>query len=128
MTAHPEPRPARRTSRGTVRRVAVLAAAPALAVLAAGPAHADVPLGWDPAQESVDPLHVLWLLVGIPLGLILLIAAAVYLPAIARGKDVRPGAAHAVEAEWFGGPRRAPEELAAPDTEESQAGGASGRW
>lgn len=129
MTAHREPRPARRRSSGpVVRRVAALGTAALVGVLAtAGPAAADVPVGWDPGQQPVPGSHVLWIVLAI-LGGVLLIVAAVYLPAVARGEDVRPGATHDRDAEWFGGPRRAPQELAAPDTEESQAGGASGRW
>ena len=51
----------------------------------------------------------------------------VYLPAMVRGERVAPGGA-ARENQWFGGPRKGTAELAAPDTEESKAGGASGRW
>lgn len=97
-----------------------------LSGLVLAPASANVPEDWsDP--EAVDPLHFLAVIVGLPLLLILLIALAVYLPALARGENVTPGAAHR-EMEWFGGPRKNPDELAAPDTEESQAGGASARW
>ncbi|HEY1135661.1 MAG TPA: hypothetical protein VGE77_13885 [Nocardioides sp.] len=128
MTAHREPRPARRTPRGPVRRVAALTLATALVLVASAlPAQADVPLGWDPERQPVDNLHILWIVLGI-VGGILLIVAACYLPAVARGEDVRPGGARAVEAEWFGGPRKGHDELAAPDDAESQAGGASGRW
>ncbi|MDT9591898.1 hypothetical protein RDV89_02380 [Nocardioides zeae] len=128
MTAQRETHPARRTPRATVAvRGAALLGAPLLAVLAtAVPASADVPLGWDPAQEAVPGSHVLWIVLGI-IGGILLIAAAVYLPAVARGESIRPGSARP-DYEWLGGPRRAHQELAAPDNEESQAGGASGRW
>lgn len=129
MTAHREPRPARRRSASpVVRRVAALGTAALVGVLAtAAPAAADVPVGWDPGQEAVPGSHVLWLVLAI-LGGILLIAAAIYLPAVARGEDVRPGAAPGGDPEWFGGPRKATRELAAADTETSQAGGASGRW
>lgn len=128
MTANREPRPARRPALGVVRRAAVLAGVALLALVGtAGPAAADAPLGWDPAKEAVPGSHVLWIALAI-LGGIVLIAAAIYLPAIARGEDVRPGADHAEDAEWFGGPRKAPAELAAADTDTSQAGGASGRW
>lgn len=104
--------------------------ATAAVLLVAHPAHADVPLGWGPPEQTdgTDFLTVLWLLIGIPLALILLIVAAIYLPAIARGESVKPGADRQADAEWLGGPRRAPSELAAPDGENSQAGGASGRW
>lgn len=128
VNQHREHRPARQTPRGPVRRVAALTLATAfLTVAGALPAHADVPLGWDPEQQPVDGLHVLWIVLAI-IGGIVLIVAAVYVPAAARGEDIRPGAARALEAEWFGGPRKGHDELAAPDDAESQAGGASGRW
>ncbi len=98
------------------------------AVLLAAPAHATgTPEGWsDP--EPVGSLHALTLLVGGPLLLFVLIALAVYLPALARGEKVTPGDP---ESEWFGGPRRGvhaadrvdPQALEGKDT-----GGASGRW
>lgn len=89
----------------------------------AGPAGA-VPEGWSDPQE-VDPLFALGLLVGAPLGLFLLITFLVYVPSLVRGaKEMAEGPDH----EWFGGPRKAMDELAGPDTEESKAGGASARW
>lgn len=107
------------------RTVAVLAATAGLVALA-GPAHADVPEGW-PVPDDVDFLHVLLVLVGIPLGLFLLIALAVYLPALVRGERVAPGAAR-VENQWIGGPSKTTSELAGPDGSDSEAGGASARW
>ncbi len=109
-----------------VRRTAVVLAASAAVVGLAAPANADVPEGWaDPYH--VSGLHSLLIFVGIPLLLFLLITLAVYAPALIRGERVKPGAP-AVEDQWFGGPRKGTSELAAPDTEESKAGGASGRW
>ena len=67
------------------------------------------------------------LAVGIPLLLFVVIAVAVYVPALIRGERIAPGAP-AVENQWLGGPRKTAGELAAPDTESSEAGGASGRW
>jgi hypothetical protein len=98
------------------------------AVLLAAPAHATgTPEGWsDP--ESVDPLHALALLVGAPALLILLIALAVYLPAMARGERVTPGVP---ENAWFGGPRQGVEAADKVDPkalESKETGGASGRW
>lgn len=95
-------------------------------VVLASPAQANVPEGWSNPAD-VDPLHAIALLVGAPLGLIIVIALLVFLPAMARrekGADSGSGR----DAEWFGGPRKSNDELAAPDTEESQAGGASGKW
>lgn len=95
-------------------------------VALAAPAHAEVPEGWS-NPEPVSALHALLVLAGIPLLLFVLIALAVYLPALVRGERVKPGAP-AVEDQWFGGPRKGTAELAGPDNEDSQAGGASARW
>ena len=107
------------------RSVVVLVTAGVLATGAA-PAGADTPEGW-PAEPDVDGMHALLVLVGIPLGLCLLLAALVYLPAIARGERVAPGAPE-VENQWLGGPRKEPRELVEAPAEDSHAGGASARW
>ncbi|GAA1923197.1 hypothetical protein [Nocardioides hwasunensis] len=120
------PRSSRRGLHGLV-----LTGAPVLALLAA-PAHADVPEGWGGQYDHshLDALHTLGVLVGGPLLLFVLIALAVYLPAMVRGEKLLPdhsGDAHA-QAQWIGGPRQGVAELPAPDGEDSRAGGASGRW
>lgn len=97
-----------------------------LFLASAAPASADVPEGWD-TPEAVDKLGMILLLGGVPLVLAAVIAAGVYVPALARGERVAPGAAR-VENQWLGGPRKAAGELAAPDSPDSQAGGASARW
>ena len=66
-------------------------------------------------------------LVGVPVLLFVVIVALVYVPALIRGEDVKPGGT-APEDQWLGGPRRAPGELAGPDTDTSAAGGAGARW
>lgn len=109
-----------------VRRGAVLAAAAALPLLAAAPASADVPEGWsDP--DPVPVLEALLILGAVPLGLFVLIVLAVYVPAMLRGERVAPGAP-ALENQWLGGPRKSTAELAGPDSQESEAGGASAHW
>jgi len=109
-----------------IRRIAVVVAASAAILGLAGPASADVPEGW--AQPyHVSGMHTLLVLVGIPALLCVLIPIAVYLPSLLRGDRIKPGGP-TVENQWFGGPRKGTSELAAPDTEESKAGGASGRW
>jgi hypothetical protein len=119
------------TTRSRVRRTAVLTTSAATSLLVAGPASAKVPEGWsDPAQVPV--LQALLILVGIPLLLILVISAAVYLPAMARGERVAPGAAP-VANQWFGGPREGTRELESGAGRDEQArevetGGAGGRW
>ncbi len=91
----------------------------------AGPASAEPSEGW-PAADPVNGLHALLVLGGIPALLIVLIVTATYLPAMIRGESVAPGAP-AIEDQWLGGPRTS-NELAAPDSATSAAGGASGRW
>jgi hypothetical protein len=107
------------------RTVAVLVATGTLVAIA-GPATADVPEGWS-NPEDVSVLYALLVLGGIPLLLFVLITLAVYVPALIRGERVAPGEP-SVEDQWFGGPRKGTSELAGPDTDESKAGGASGRW
>lgn len=109
-----------------VRRTTVLLAGSAALVAVAGPASADVAEGWS-QPDDVDAWHALLVLGGIPLALGLLITALVYVPALVRGERVAPNAP-AVENQWIGGPRRTTAELAGPDGDESQAGGASARW
>ena len=113
-----------------VRRIVVLAVSgitvTGLSLALAAPAVAEVPEGW-PDPKPVDQLGAILLLAGVPLLAIVLIALAVYLPAMVRGERLAPGAPQ-VEDQWLGGPRRSPDELAPPDSETSQAGGASGRW
>ena len=96
-----------------------------LALLAA-PAYADVPEGWSEVNE-VDGLHALMLLLGAPLLLFVLIAVAVYLPAMVRGEKLLPDHSGG-QAQWIGGPRQGVAELPAADSDESRAGGASGSW
>ena len=99
------------------------------AAVAAGsltPAHADVPVGWsDPAPVNI--LHALLLLGGIPLLLGVAIIGLVYAPSLARGERISPLPAPVVD-QWLGGPRRGTRELAGPDGENSEAGGARGSW
>jgi hypothetical protein len=120
----------------TGRRLAALGAATAtfvtVTLAGAGPASAAVPEGW-PATPKVDILEMLALLVGIPVGLALLIVAAVYLPGIVRGERVAPGAT-GPEDQWLGG-RRTTGELTGPAEGsgsgadvETTSGGASARW
>ena len=92
----------------------------------AAPAGADVPEGW-PVAEPVDTLMMLVVFVGGPLAIALATLAFVYVPPLVRGERVAPGSTP-VSDQWLGGPRRSAGELAAPDSEESKAGGASGRW
>ena len=97
-----------------------------LSVALASPASAEPSEGW-PASPPVDMLEALLLLAGVPILLFVAITVAVYLPALVKGERLAPGAP-AVENQWLGGPRRTAGELAGPDGDSSEAGGASGRW
>lgn len=105
------------------RRIALVLTAAALPLLAASPAVAEVPEGWSDPDE-VGILQLLLVIGGIPLALAVMIGLAVYLPALARGENVKPGGK--VADEWFGGPRSGPAELETRDV--GTTGGASGRW
>ena len=109
------------------RRTSVILVAGGLLLAVAGPAGADVPEGWSTDAEPVSALHAVLVLAGIPLLLFLLITLAVVLPGVIKGERFTPGG-QATEDQWFGGPSQGTAELPAPDTEESKAGGASGRW
>jgi hypothetical protein len=98
----------------------------AASLVLAAPASADVPEFWEDPKE-VDNLQAILLLGGVPLLLFVTIAFLVYAPSVIRGEKVLPGHA-TMENQWLGGPRKSAGELAGPDTEDSQAGGASGRW
>lgn len=106
-----------------IRRTALVLTAAALPLLAASPAVAEVPEGWSDPDE-VGILQLLLVVGALPIALAVLIALAVYLPAMARGENVKPGGE--VADEWFGGPRSGPAELETRDA--GTTGGASGHW
>jgi hypothetical protein len=116
------------------RRAALVVGSATILVLAyAGPAAADIPVGWsDPPPVPV--LHDLLLFIGIPVLITAGILAAMYLPGIVRGESVAPAGAH-TDDQWFGG-RRETAELQASGTtrpvegaeEPRDTGGASGTW
>lgn len=106
-----------------IRRIALVLTAAALPVLAAGPAVAEVPEGWSNPDE-VGILQLLLVIGAIPVALAVLIGLAIYLPALARGENVKPGGSDADE--WFGGPRSGPAELGTREV--GTTGGGSGSW
>jgi hypothetical protein len=115
-----------------VRRSAVLTTVVGLSMLVAGPASAKVPEGWRSDPEQISTQQVLVVLVVLPLVLIVLITAAVYVPALVRGERIAPGAAP-VEDQWFGGPRGGARELESgtgrsEQEAQTETGGAGGRW
>ena len=101
-----------------------------LVLTSAGAASADTPEprpgSWEPKPE-VDTLEAFLLLGGIPVLVFVVITLLYVGPALARGEDLRPSAREP-ENQWLGGPRKAAGELAAPDSEDSKAGGAGGSW
>ncbi len=118
------------TTLTAIRRLLVVAAAGlwlgAASLVLAAPASADVPEGWN-EPPAIDKLEAILLLAGLPLLLFVVITFLVYVPSIIRGERIAPGHP-GTENQWLGGPRKSADELAAADTDESQAGGASGRW
>ncbi len=118
------------TTKTTFRRLLLLAVAGlwlgAASLVLAAPASADVPEFWD-TPEEVDNLQAILLLGGVPLLLFVVIGFLVYAPSVIRGERIAPGQP-VTENQWLGGPRKSAGELAGPDTDDSQAGGASGRW
>lgn len=106
-----------------IRRTVLVLAVAALPLLTAGPAAAEVPEGWSDPDE-VGILSLLLLVGVIPVGLAVVIGLALYLPALARGENVKPGGETADE--WFGGPRSGPDQLETRDA--GRTGGGSGSW
>ena len=86
----------------------------------------DVPVGWS-QPDDVNMVHALLVLGGIPLLLLIVITVAVYVPSLVRGERIAPGQPP-VENQWLGGPRAGTAELKGPESEDADAGGASGRW
>jgi hypothetical protein len=113
------------------RAALVVGSATVLLLGYAGPASADVPLGWsNPAPASA--LHFLLVFVGIPLLITLGILAFVYLPGVVRGESVAPAGAH-TDDQWFGGRRDTAELEPAPahraeTPDRRDTGGAGGTW
>ena len=98
----------------------------------AGPASADIPVGWsDPPPVPV--MRDLLVFIGIPIAITLLILAFVYLPSVVRGESIAPAGAH-TDDQWFGGRRDTAELEAASSTSSTDGesprdtGGAGGTW
>jgi len=114
------------------RRAALVVASATILVLTyAGPASADIPVGWsDPPPVPV--MRDLLVFIGIPIAITLVILACVYLPGVVRGESVAPAGAH-TDDQWFGG-RRDTAALEAASTSRKDGetpgdtGGAGGTW
>jgi hypothetical protein len=98
----------------------------------AGPASADIPVGWsDPPPVPV--LRNLLVFFGIPMLITLVIFCFIYLPGVVRGESVAPAGAH-TDDQWFGGRRDTAEleSASASANREGEApgdtGGAGGTW
>lgn len=112
------------------RPLAVITVAIVLPLTYAASASADVPEGWA-VPDDVSFMHVLLVLGLIPLGCILLLALAIYVPPVVRGESVAPAGVRADD-QWFGG-RRDAHESAHQAIEQrrepaDETGGASGSW
>lgn len=83
-----------------------------------------VPEGWAELSD-VDTTRALLVYVGYPLLLAAVITLFALIPRLVGGAK---STAATPENEWFGGPRKGTDELAAPDGEDSKAGGAGARW
>jgi hypothetical protein len=108
----------------------VVGSATVLLLAYAGPASADIPVGWsDP--KPVPPLHFMLLFIGIPLLITIGIFASIYLPGVVRGESVAPAGAR-TDDQWFGGRRGTAELEPARDADQvdgdPDTGGAGGRW
>ncbi len=117
-------------------RRAAWAAAPIATVLwvglAGSPAAAAPPDTW-PKPAPMSTLHALLFFVGIPTGLVVLIALLVMAPSVARGPRYRPGRSWLAEPEQFGAgdlpSREQPAIGSGLATADGRVGGgASARW
>lgn len=97
----------------------------AVSLALAGPAGASVPKGWsDPAPMPTGKF--LMIILVLPVVAAIVISLVVLLPGLLKGEGL--GGQPEPGGEWFGGPRQGTSDLAAPDGDDSQAGGASARW
>lgn len=112
----------------TARRALILAAATlavtVVPIALAGPASAEVPIGWAEDTDVSTGFVLLWL-VGGPLVLFGLIFLAVYLPGMVRGDTA---AASAPQDQWLGGRKSADALPAGSSDQAGEDGGASARW
>lgn len=108
------------------RRAAVTAGSfVAATALLAAPAMADVPEGWSDGTTDWSWGRLLLVILVIPVALAVVISLLAALPALLRRESLTGGPD---EPQWLGGPRKGTAELAGPDDETTQAGGASARW
>jgi len=118
-------------SRAVTRATTAVLAWLGTALLTAGPAYADNPLG---NSEGADPgkglgtIEAIALYVVLPLSIVLTIFLIVWLPGAVKANRYRPNKAWNARPVWFAGP---PDPIAAvqsADPGDVVRGGASGRW
>jgi hypothetical protein len=113
------------------RRAALVVGSATLLLLGyAGPASADIPVGWS-HPAPVDALRQIAIFFGIPLLITLTILAFLYLPPVIRGESVAPAGSRPDD-QWFGGRRDVaelePANAAGEIETERDTGGAGGTW
>lgn len=84
--------------------------------------------GVAPADEGLSTLGSLALYVLAPLAILLVIAALVLLPGMAKGSRYRPARGWGAAPLWFGGPPDPAAAVEAADPAGVVRGGASGNW
>ena len=84
--------------------------------------------GVAPAEDSLSTLEAAALYGLVPLLLLLLIAALVWLPGMARGNRYRPARGWSAAPLWFGGPADPAAAVESAQTGDLVRGGASGSW
>ena len=106
----------------------------ALALSACGgddPARTDH-LGFEggaaPVGEGLSTLNAILLYSVVPLALLLIIAALVWLPGMVRGNRYRPTRGWGAAPRWFGGPADPAAAVESAQTGDLVRGGASGSW
>jgi hypothetical protein len=119
------------TKSQALRRAALVVACATILLLGyAGPASADIPVGWS-HPAPVNALREITIFIGIPVLITLVILAFIYLPPVIRGESVAPAGARA-DNQWFGGTRTTAELEPAGTTSHDDAdrdtGGAGGTW
>lgn len=90
------------------------------------------PLGYDsgaaPEGSGIGGLEAVLLFGVVPLALMLLVAALVWLPGMVRGNRYRPAKGWSASPLWFGGPPDPAAAVEAAQVGELTRGGASGSW
>jgi hypothetical protein len=118
-------------SRSATRLMAVVGAVCVTVCLTAGPALAEDIIGPSEGHDPGDSLGVagaLLLYVGIPVAVLGLVAALVFLPGLARGSRYRPARGWAAQPVWFAGPVAPEQAIASAQAGDVVRGGASGSW